>query len=456
LWTGKVKADVKKVVCGAIEQLNNHDGEMTAVPAGLLAYIFVSLSILPSCGWSGTIVERQGRNNGAWRRCGALHDNDDGDSRRAPPLVSGLLKVSYDGAHFSGWSAANQQNEIDEATVRRLPSSGRKRRKRSHDSFLVAGQTRSVERVLQVNLAKLYGNVDPSRIVVEGCSRTDKCVHAKCLVAQFYCLAERYDDEDLSLSSSIPGKRKPHPRSSFDSSPCFTALPMSIGKVMYCLNRMLPHDVKVRAVAKVPERNRATSVMDDERPFHPTLDAVSKTYEYTFSVGPVHDPLMWRTVWHLEADDFSYEDAERASRELFVGRHKFAAFRGAPRGKDDKRRHDEESTVCRIFNSTMSISSNESTLPGVPLTTYTVSITGDRFLYKMVRFVVGSLVAVGTGRLSYDIVRRALETGAWEDSNGDTVQFTCAPAHGLVLTKVGYDLPIEWITCTNRQSTLGR
>jgi tRNA U38,U39,U40 pseudouridine synthase TruA len=87
--------------------------------------------------------------------------------------------------------------------------------------------------------------------------------------------------------------------------------------------------------------------------------------------------------------------------------------------------------------------------PGLtpPIRTYKVSVTGDRFLYKMMRFLVGALVALGTGKLELDDLERAIETGNWNlPGHADRrKEFQCAPAHGLVLRHVNYgDIPIDW------------
>jgi tRNA U38,U39,U40 pseudouridine synthase TruA len=65
----------------------------------------------------------------------------------------------------------------------------------------------------------------------------------------------------------------------------------------------------------------------------------------------------------------------------------------------------------------------------------------------MMRFLVGTLVALGTGKLELDDLERAIETGNWNlpDHADRRKQFQCAPAHGLVLRHVNYgDIPIDW------------
>ena len=61
---------------------------------------------------------------------------------------------------------------------------------------------------------------------------------------------------------------------------------------------------------------------------------------------------------------------------------------------------------------------------------------GDRFLYKMVRNLVGALVKVGFGELEEDEVLEALETGEFAKRPA-SLPLT-APACGLVLRDVAY------------------
>lgn len=61
----------------------------------------------------------------------------------------------------------------------------------------------------------------------------------------------------------------------------------------------------------------------------------------------------------------------------------------------------------------------------------TVSVRGDRFLYKMVRRIVGALAACGSGRLTQKDIRAAL-------AGKPHTPFQTAPAHGLLLDSVEY------------------
>jgi len=151
-----------------------------------------------------------------------------------------VLHVSYDGSLFHGWSASNNKGNVtDSSSTAFEPSkSGRSRRHKLRPS-MKKGDIRSVEQSLQGVLSKLYGNVSPKRIVVEGCSRTDKGVHSKGSYALVYCMI----DEE-SGSKSIEGKRLPHPTSPGDTS--FKELPFKsdLQQMVFAMNKMLPPDVR--------------------------------------------------------------------------------------------------------------------------------------------------------------------------------------------------------------------
>ena len=438
-------------------------------------------------------------------------------------ITSVLLRISYDGGRFTGWSAANSGNINSNSTQpqQRQPRLSKRQRRRGVTPDLPKGFVRPVEGILRTNLAKLYGNVDPERIGVEGCSRTDKGVHAQAMMAQVYCLTEdaqkqllakqsTIDDNDENeptepvLCFSIPGKRKPHPTSSTDNS-FFEPSPMdgNLSRMAFALNRMLPADVRITGIAPTPDFKQQRDHRN-ELPFHPSQHAMSKTYEYKISVGGMHDPTQWKFVWHIDNAPSGKLDVEAMDKacQLLQGTHNYAAFQGSPRGSDDKRRREQRiqegllsedglplSTVCTLTE--IGIRQLPSPLAGVAtnniiqsssaraimsapssayfhrlepqLRTYTITVTGNRFLYKMVRFLVGSLVAVGMGQLNLADIEQALETGCWneilggneddivvdDDSNRESPkrkQFQCAPPHGLVLKHVDYgsDVSIDW------------
>jgi tRNA pseudouridine38-40 synthase len=348
-----------------------------------------------------------------------------------PRATTALLKISYDGGRCTGWSAANDPDESSLLTASNNANRSLRRRQRcltTADKQPPTGFVRSIQGIVQSCLSPLYGDLP---VVVEGCSRTDKGVHARCLVAQFYCV----DPDKIHLhTSSIPGKKQPYPRNSTDAS-CFLPLPTDLATIQYKLNRMLPWDVRVDDIAPLPTPPDQTAL------FHPTLSCASKTYEYTFSVGSVHDPTQWRSTWHIGDSDILDVSAMRTTcQEVFLGRHDFSAFQGAPRGKQDKEKRLGQDAVCHILGMHVKEDADRSWLN---THVYVVTVTGDRFLYKMIRFLVGALVAVGQHKLAIVDIERAMASGRRDDIGG----FECAPAKGLVLADVDYDgIEIDWLS----------
>jgi len=398
------------------------------------------------------------------------------------PLTSAILRISYDGARFSGWSAANKNNDISLSSQRREKKYRRRETaKEFQQQQLPTGVVRSVEGVLKKNLAKLYGDVDPNtRIIVEGSSRTDKGVHALYMIAQIYCLkkefaisspskelSDNYNDrnnksnnnyDDANTGVVISGKRIPHPATPSDDS-CFEVLPMNanLSKIAFTLNRMTPEDIQIVGIAPTPS-NEKNNI------FHASLSSKSKTYEYRISTGYIYDPILRKVIWHVGSSDLDMAKMKKAC-ELFRGTHAFSAFQGSPRGSDEKRKRlkqrerssSSSTTICSVYCIRVDIQhptiahDEEYYFPGVdaPIRNYNIVVKGDRFLYKMVRFIVGSFVALGNGKLELEDIQRAIDTGSWDilnDPSERRKEFKCAPAYGLSLTNVDYgdEVSLEW------------
>ena len=368
-------------------------------------------------------------------------------------LTSAIIRVSYDGGRFTGWSCANDDdtdinansnnnNQLTGPLMLDSPKRRRRRNKYLHSAGTNSskrGFVRSVQGVIAACLAKLYGNVPPNQIVVEGCSRTDKGVHATGNLALIYCRK--------SGNNNSTDINKRHPNNATDSWD-FEPLPMKgdLSKIAYTLNRMLPWDVRVSGIAPTPTISTTQQSSSSFPGFHPTLSATAKTYEYTISFGPIADPTLWRRVWHVSNSvELDLAAVQGVASNILLGTHDFAAFQGAPRGPHDKRKRQTQTTTCSIHSITMEpITSIPSSIcdewyAKTGTQTIRMVVTGDRFLYKMVRFLVGTLIAVGTHKLTQDDVQDMLETGK------RTKAFECAPAHGLVLAKVHYEgIPIDW------------
>jgi tRNA pseudouridine38-40 synthase len=166
------------------------------------------------------------------------------------------------------------------------------------------------------------------------------------------------------------------------------------------LNALLPEDVRVLDCAAAPPG------------FHPRKSAVSKLYRYVLDTGRVQVPQRRRYAGHVP---WTLDQARvRAAAAAYVGRRDFASLASA--GGSVK------TTVRTILRS-------EAEFEG-PTLVYEVE--ADGFLRKMVRSLVGGLVAAGRGAWDIDDLRRALERAdrrAWPPP---------AEARGLTLVRVDY------------------
>jgi len=124
-------------------------------------------------------------------------------------------------------------------------------------------------------------------------------------------------------------------------------------------------------------------------------------------------PLEYRRAWHI-ARPLNLKVLKTAT-EHFVGTHDFARF-AANRGKR------ERNTIRTIYS--VRVRHNGSCV--------TIDFDGDGFLYKMVRFIVGSLVQCALGKLSIEDLAKRLISG-----HAGEARFA-APAEGLFLVRVRY------------------
>lgn len=177
------------------------------------------------------------------------------------------------------------------------------------------------------------------------------------------------------------------------------------------LNSHLPQDIRV------------LNVVTCSAQFNPTYDAVWKEYVYLFSLEEIVNPfggdLM---VFHPYKLDIELMQKACA---LFIGKHDFINFQCV--GTEVK------STVREIFHCRLTAEKNTSSfLSQIIPAHFMFEVRGSGFLKQMVRLMVGSLWAVGQGKLSLEELQKHLKEK--QDKRPGIV----APPHGLYLKKVNY------------------
>lgn len=427
-------------------------------------------------------------------------------------LTSAVLKIAYDGTHFRGWTGwigdkqtpPNYKSASSNKTKQKQSRRSRTLQRKGSGFIKGSGSIRTVENTLKVSLAKLYGNISPSCVMFDSCSRTDAGVHATSLVVQFYCFSKNGKDLDIDMTTNSDWARL-RPKSSTDTD--FLPLPFdsNLSKLVFVLNRMLPPDVRVIASSSAPDVSDFTPVRNERgndardgierqsgtfgQSFHPTLHVKSKTYTYQFAVGPVQNPLRSHYIWHLDGSShravgmngkkFCLQRARDAANVFVesIQPRDYSAFKSSFRGNERGR---VQSSICTLWKCELvrepsellpswdlqskneggessttikygsrladnAFTPGQSSYELANIGTYTVVITGDRFLYKMVRNIVGSIIAVACGHLEVSDIRNSLES---PENINDSVRKICAPARGLALSNVEFpdNIAFDWHT----------
>ena len=149
--------------------------------------------------------------------------------------------------------------------------------------------------------------------------------------------------------------------------------------------------------------------------FHPRYDAAAKRYRYRWYQSKTRDPFREGLAVQLPRP-VDAEAMDRAAKRL-LGTHNFSAF-CASGGKIPPEERVRTLTECAVTPIGDEIH---------------LTVTGDGFLYNMVRIIAGTLLEIGQGRRSPEEMEAILRGERREDA-GKT-----APACGLYLEQVFYD-----------------
>lgn len=149
-----------------------------------------------------------------------------------------------------------------------------------------------------------------------------------------------------------------------------------VDKLPYAVNKMLPNDIAIK---------HAKAVRED---FHARFDAISKTYVYKIYLCPHKSPIREHTHCHIPCplDITAMQDAAK----IIVGEHDFKCFQNAGGNIKD--------TVRKIYG--LQVASVEDEIH--------IEVSGNGFLYNMVRIIAGTLVYAGRGKLSIEDIKDAL------------------------------------------------
>ena len=179
-----------------------------------------------------------------------------------------------------------------------------------------------------------------------------------------------------------------------------TEVRMAPDKFAIALNMHLPPDIRVLYSEEC------------DPSFHARFSAKKKQYLYRIHLGTHSDVFSRSTALQLYRNPDT-ERMDRAAKDV-LGTHDFRAFMSTGTTMENTVRTIEESVWNR---------------QGAFLT---YSVTGNGFLYNMVRILVGTMLEIGYGKLSPDAIASAIASLTRTDA-GPT-----APPHGLILNRVIY------------------
>jgi len=176
--------------------------------------------------------------------------------------------------------------------------------------------------------------------------------------------------------------------------------PIPTENLAKAINHRLPRDIVV------------TEAVEVEQNFDVSASAKSKLYRYSIFTGSKRNVLKTRNCWHRPGSlDVAAMDAAAG---MLTGTNDFKSFAAAA----DKRESSVRTvSLCRATHEDKWVY---------------IDIEADRFLYNMVRNIVGTLVEIGRGRWQPEKIKEITEA---KDRNaaGPT-----APPNGLCLMWIKY------------------
>ena len=176
-------------------------------------------------------------------------------------------------------------------------------------------------------------------------------------------------------------------------------------ELLRAINAHLPADIALQSIWR-------------QDGFHPRFDALWRQYAYRIMTPPVRNPLIPPQVWQLVGQTLDLTRMQQAA-EMCLGEMDFAAFGTPPQA-------DSSNTVREIYVSEWQ------RVPSEYGDVFTYRVRGTAFLYHMVRRMVGTMVQVGTGRITVEEFKAILRSRDIERAK------LLAPPEGLVLEAVRY------------------
>lgn len=170
---------------------------------------------------------------------------------------------------------------------------------------------------------------------------------------------------------------------------------------LYKLNRLLPKDIAIKRIFPVSEAS------------HTRFDAIRRTYHYNIST--VKNPFIYQHTWiHPPFAELNHERIAEACNLLLQYKAFFPFC---------KTNHDAKTLICDLTQCHWERPDQH---------IHRLVITSNRFLRGMVRLVTGMCVNIGSGQISLDDLKTAM------DNQTMLKKSYSVPAEGLSLVEILY------------------
>jgi tRNA pseudouridine38-40 synthase len=174
-----------------------------------------------------------------------------------------------------------------------------------------------------------------------------------------------------------------------------------IEKFAIAINSSLKKSIIIKKAEEVPER------------FHSRYNCKKKTYRYIINNSDMGSAIYRNLEYNIKMP-LNLENMKKASK-YFEGEHDFSAFKAS--GTSSK------SSVRTIYSADVK-KENERII---------IELTGNGFLYNMVRIISGTLVEVGLGKIRPEEIKDII------DSKNRQMAGKTLPPYGLYLVEVNYN-----------------
>ena len=196
-------------------------------------------------------------------------------------------------------------------------------------------------------------------------------------------------------------------------------VPIPTENIKRALNGRLPNDIRVLEVSEVPME------------FHPRFKSKKKTYVYRILEGREKSPFA-ENYFYQVPKCLDIEKMKNAAKSI-EGVHDFASFQamgGTIRESTVREIYSLKIEEHKIMRSDKLI--GESLIWGDENRIIDIAVTGNGFLYNMVRIIVGTLIDIGRGKIEEGKIEEIINSKNRENA-GHT-----APAAGLYLKEVNF------------------